>query len=111
MSDDCDWAGFYRALCERGPQLLEGIDDETRGIIALTATTDAFWSEGLQETLVEAAARNGLRAGVLAAVELWREAVLTVLSDDYAIDLDWDRVTFDAGHSVIDDLVTAATPA
>jgi len=111
VSESYEWSGFYGALCARGPRLLEGIDDEIRDIIALTAETDSFWSDGLQSALADGASRGELRSGVLAAVELWRENVLAVLSDDYAIDLDRGSVTVDAGNPVIDELVAAATPA
>ncbi|MCJ7725721.1 MAG: hypothetical protein MUP76_04960 [Acidimicrobiia bacterium] len=106
---DFDWPGFYEALCGHGPSLLEGIDDETREIISLTTETDAFWSEGLVEVLAEGAARDDLRSGVLAAVDIWRESVLTVLAEDYGIELDWDGVTVDSDHPGVDALVAAAT--
>lgn len=106
---DFDWSGFYEALCGHGPSLLEGIDEETRSIVALTAETDSFWSDGLSEVLAEGAARDDLRAGVLAAVEIWRENVLTVLADDYGIELEWGEVTIDTDHPGVDLLVAAAT--
>ncbi len=111
MTEDHDWAGFYRALCERAPRLLEGIDDETREIVALVAETDSFWSDGMEPALAEGVGRGDLRSGVLAALDLWRENVLTALSDEYATDLDWSAVTIDAGSPLIDELVRAATPA
>lgn len=106
---DYDWSGFYEALCGHGPRLLEGIDEETRTIIAITSDTDSFWSDGLLEVLADGATRDDLRGGVLAAVEIWRESVLTVMSEDYGIELDWDGVTIDTDNPSVDALVAAAS--
>jgi hypothetical protein len=111
MTEGYDWAGFYRALCDRGPRLLEGIDDETREIVVLVAETDSFWSEDMESVLAEGAGRGEMQSGVLAALEVWRENVLTALSEEYAIDLDWAVVTIDAGSPLIDELVRAAASA
>jgi len=112
MAEACDWSGFYLALCEHGPSLLLGIDEDDAEIIgAVAADTDTFWSDGLQPLLEESAADGDLRAGVLASLGLWRENVLAALSDDFAIELDWGAVTVDADNPLIDALVEAATPA
>jgi hypothetical protein len=113
MAETYDWHGFYRALCEHGPQLLLGIDgdDGAREVIELLAAdTDDFWSDGLVDLLAEGATAGDLRTGVLAALKLWRENVLMALSDDFGIELDWDAVTIDAGSQLIDHLVEAAAP-
>jgi len=111
MDETNNWPGFYAALCQHGPDLLVGIDDETREMIVESAsTTDIFWSDGLQERLVDGAADDDLRAGVLSALELWRENVLETLEADFAIELDWQTVNIDAASSLIDELVEAATP-
>jgi len=113
MAETYNWTSFYLALCKLGPRLLLGIGEEdgVREVIAMTATeTDSFWSDGLQDLLVDHAAGGDLRAGVVAALELWRENVLATLSDDFGIDLDWAAVTIDADSSLIDDLVDSATP-
>ena len=108
-----DWAGFYGALCSSSHHLLRGIDgdDDIREIISLVSDTDAFWSEGLQSLLADAAADGDLRRGVLASLDLWRENVLTVLSEDFAVDLDWGTVIIDIDSPLIEDLVRAATPS
>ncbi len=112
MSDNYDWTGFYGALCEHSHRLLQGIaDDETREIISLVAETDDFWSDGLQSLLSEAAGDGDLLRGVLDALGLWRETVLTVLSEDYAVDLDWSAVTIDVDSPLIAEMVEAATPS
>ena len=113
MAEAYDWSGFYGALCEHGPQLLLGIDEDdgVREVIAMTAAdTDDFWSDGLSDPLAEGAAAGDLRAGVLGALALWRENVLTTLSGNFGIELDWSAVTIDAESPLIDVLVKAAAP-
>ena len=113
MAETYDWAGFYGALCSHGPQLLLGADDEDGSrevIVALAATTDEFWSDGLQDVLAHSAAEGDLRTGVLATLELWRENVLTTLSESYGIELEWGAVTIDVDSPLVDQLVEAATP-
>lgn len=34
MTETYDWSSFYDALCQHGPNLLLGIDDELREMIA-----------------------------------------------------------------------------
>ena len=111
MAEDHDWSGFYEALCSQADQQLEGVDDETREIIGLVAGTDSFWSDGMQSALAEGAGSGEMRQGVLATLELWRENVLSTLSEDFGIDLDWAAVTIDPESSLIGELVRAATPA
>ena len=113
MGETYDWTGFYRALCEHGPELLVGMDehDGVREVIVMVAAdTDDFWSDGLQPLLAEGAADGDVRTGVLAALELWRENVLATLSANFGIELGWDTVTIDADSPLIGDLVEAATP-
>ncbi len=111
MPEIYDWSSFYTALCQHGPTLLLGIDDETREMILdLASTTDMFWSDGLQELLAEGAANGNLRAGVLAALDLWRENLLQVLADDFALELDWQTVRIDKNSPLINKIVEAATP-
>ena len=109
-----DWTNFYLALCRHGPRLLlidgEEGDDVREVVAAVAADSDAFWSDGLQPLLAEVSYDGDLHAGVLAALELWRENVLTVLSADFGIDLDWDDVTIDRDSPLIGVLVEAATP-
>jgi hypothetical protein len=104
-----DWASFYSMLCERGARLFTGIDEETREIIVLTATTDAFWSDGLQSVLGLRASEGQIREGVIDTIQVWRDNVITVLYD-YGIDMDWSEVVIDLDHPVIDELVEAAQP-
>jgi hypothetical protein len=112
MAETYNWSSFYDALCRHGPDLLTGIDDDLREIIAdVAATTDMFWSDGLQEQLAEGAANGNLRAGVMAAINLWRENVLETLDADFSFELNWHRVTIDAASPLVDKLVEAATPA
>ena len=112
MPEIYDWSSFNTALCQHGPNLLLGIDDETREMILdLASTTDMFWSDGLQELLAEGAANGNLRAGVMAAINLWRENVLETLDADFSFELNWHRVTIDAANPLVDKLVEAATPA
>ncbi len=110
MDDTYDWSGFYGALCDRAERLLRGIDDEDREVISLVAETDAFWSDGLQPLLAEFANDGDIRGGVLATLDLWRENVLTVLTGDFAMDLEWGAVTVDVDGPLIEELVEAATP-
>jgi hypothetical protein len=111
MAETYDWSGFYEALCRHGPSILTGIDEDLREMIeGWGSTTDMFWSEGLQELLAQGTADGDLRAGVLAAIELWRENVLQTLEADFAIELDWQAVNIDTTSPLIDDLVEVTTP-
>ena len=111
MTDTYNWSGFYKALCRHGPNLLFGMDDGMREIIEMNAaSTDMFWSEGLEACLAEGAAGGSLRDGVLSALALWRENVLDALDTNFAIELDWESVWVDEDSPLIDELVAAATP-
>ena len=105
-----NWSRFYRALCQHGPDLLLGVDEDLREFIKMSAsTTDMFWSEGLEELLAIGAGGGSLRAGVLSALELWRENVLDALDSSYGIELDWETVCIDDTSPLIDELVKAAS--
>ena len=112
MGETCNWPDFYQALCWLGPQLLRGIDDEgVVEIITMTAAdTDSFWSDDLQPLLDDGAADGDLLKGVLAALEQWRQNVLSKLSEDFCIDLDTNKVTIDVDSPLINNLVDAAVP-
>ena len=108
MPKSYDWSSFYDSLCQHGPELLLGIDDDVREIIAITAeTTDTFWSDGLQEQM-SIASEEGLRAGVLAALEVWRENVIAALDDNFGIQLDRGAVRIDPESPILTALVAAA---
>lgn len=111
MSDTYRWSRFYQLLCQQGPNLLVGIDEGTREIIEMYASsTDLFWSEGLEDCLAEGASGGSLRNGVLSALALWRENVLDALETNFAIELDWELVGLDDTSPLIDQLVAAASP-
>lgn len=113
MGEAYDWTGFYQALCEHGPHLLVGLDEDDgvrEVIVMVAADTDDFWSDGLQDLLAQGAHDGDLRAGALAALELWRENVITTLSANFGIELDWHAVAIDTDSPLIDGLVEAATP-
>ena len=106
-----NWPRFYSALCQQGPTLLLGVDEDINEIIKMSASsTDLFWSEGLEELLAEGAADGDMRAGVLSVLELWREKVFEVLETDFGIELDWELVCIDDASPLIDELVEAALP-
>jgi len=106
-----NWPRFYSVLCQQGPTLLLGVDEDLNEIIQMSAsTTDLFWSEGLEELLAAGAADGDMRAGVLSVLELWRENVLDRLDTDFGIEQDWELVTIDDTSPLIDDLVEAASP-
>ena len=108
MPKSYDWSSFYETLCQRGPDLLLGIGDDVREIIAITAeTTDTFWSEGMQEQL-SIASEEGLRAGVLAALDVWLENVIAALESDFGIQLDRRVVRVDPDSPILMALVAAA---
>lgn len=112
MSELYNWSSFYETLGQHGSKLLLGIDDNLRELIEeLGANTDIFWSDGLQEFLAEGATYGDLRAGVLLAIELWRQNALTKLDSDFGIMLDWGTVTINLTSPIIDLLVEAATPS
>jgi len=111
MTETYDWSSFYEALCNLGPKLLLGIDEDDREVIALTASsTDMFWSDGLQDLLALEASRGDMRAGVLSALNLWRENVLQTIDTDYGIELNWKTVSIDTASELIDELIEAASP-
>jgi hypothetical protein len=111
MSDTYSWSRFYGMLCRHGPNLLVGIDEGTREIIEMCASsTDMFWSEGLEECLAEGAAGGSLQGGVLSALELWRENVLDALDTNFGIEMEWELVCIDGASPLIDELVEAASP-
>jgi hypothetical protein len=106
-----NWPRFYKALGQQGPTLLLGVEEDTREIIQMSASsTDLFWSEGLEELLAAGAGDGNMRAGVLSVLELWRENVLDRLDTDFGIDLDWELVCIDHASPLIDELVKAASP-
>lgn len=108
MPKSYDWSSFYDSLCQHGPELLLGIDDEMREIIAMTAaTTDTFWSEGMQEQM-SIASEEGLRAGVLAALDAWLENVIAALDENFGIQLDRRAVRIDPDSPILMALVAAA---
>ena len=111
MSETYDWSHFYDTLCQHGPNLLLGIDDDLREMIEVAASsTDMFWSDGLQERLAEGAANRSVRDGVLSTLELWRENVLQAIDSDFGIELNWKTVSIDSASPLIDELVEAASP-
>lgn len=111
MPDTYNWSRFYQLLCRFGPKLLLGMDEGLYEIIEMNAaSTDMFWSEGLEDCLAEGAAGGSLRNGVLSALELWRENVLDALETNFAIELDWELVGLDDTSPLIDQLVEAASP-
>lgn len=110
MTESYDWSSFYNKLCNRGPNLLLGIDDDVREMIEeFASSTDMFWSDGMQELLAEKFTIGDLRAGVLSALELWRENVLQTIDTDFGIELDWQTVSIDTASPQIEELVEAAT--
>ena len=110
MTQPYDWSAFYKALCQHGPDLLVGIDEDLREVIKeLSTTTDMFWSEGLEASLAEGAASGTLREGVLMALDQWRENVLDQLDASFGISLDWDQVSVDDDSPIIDRLVDDAS--
>ena len=111
MSDTYNWPRFYKLLCRHGPNLLLGLDDGMREIIEMNAaSTDMFWSEGLEAGLAEGAAGGSLRNGALSALGLWRENVLDALDSNFGIELDWESVFIDNTSPLIDELVEADSP-
>ncbi len=111
MTEAYDWTQFYQALCHHGPHLLIGIDDEARELVEIeSSSTDMFWSDGLEDCLAEGSANGDVRAGVLSALELWRENVLDALEANFGFELDWQAVSIDADSPLIDKLVEAASP-
>lgn len=71
-----DWSRFYRALSDKGPRLLEGLDPILVELIRdIARGTDSFWSESLYETFVMSAVEGDLRQGVLDALEVWLRTV------------------------------------
>ncbi len=112
MGDPYDWPSFHEALRTSGPKLLIGLDEETREIVTIIASsTDRFWSDGLEDMLAQGALDGDLRGGVLMTLELWRENVLTALSDDFSMEFDWSAISIDAESPLVAKLVQAARPS
>jgi hypothetical protein len=111
MNHPYNWTRFYRALCQHGPDLLIGVDEDILEVIRMSSqSTDMFWSDGLEELLRMGAVDGDMRAGVLSALDVWRENVLDALESSYGIELDWEVVSIDIESPLIDDLVGAALP-
>ena len=112
MIETYDWSSFHNALRKLGPRLLIGIDNYTREMIEeFASSTDMFWSDGLQDLLVQNDPKDDLRASVLSVLGLWRENVLQTIDTNFSIELDWKTVSIDTASPLIDELVEAATPA
>jgi len=110
-SNQYNWSRFYRALCQHGPDLLIGVDEDMLEVIKMSSqSTDMFWSDGLEDLLTVGAADGDMRAGVLSALDLWRENVLDALETNYGIELDWNAVSIDQKSTLVDQLVEAASP-
>jgi len=106
-----DWSSFDETLRVIGPRILGGIDDEVRELVEwLAVSTDEFFSADLQATLVDRTDADGLRAGVVAALDVWRGNVVDPLSADFAIDLDWSSTAIDPTSPLVEELVQAARP-
>ncbi len=105
-----NWSEFFNALCQQGPDLLVGIDENLRRVIKeISTTTDMFWAESLEESLRESAAAGSLRDGVLQAVDQWRYNVMDKLDAAFSITFGRDEVTINDRSSIIDRLVDAAS--
>ncbi len=62
MNQSYNWSGFYNSLCQNGPDLLMGIDEDLREVIReIGTTTDMFWSENLEEFLARGAADDSIK--------------------------------------------------
>ena len=86
MAQPYDWSAFYNALCQHGPDLLVGIDEDLREVIKeISTTTDMYWSENLEEFLAEGAAAGSLLNGVLLALDQWRMNVVDQLDAGFGI--------------------------
>lgn len=110
MNQLYNWSGFYIGLCQHGPDLLVGIDEDLREVIKeIGMTTDMFWSENLEEFLAEGAAAHSLRDGVLLALDQWRMNVIDQLDASFGISLDMDKVSINADSPKIDLLMDAAS--
>ena len=108
MNQTYNWSGFYNKLCQVGPDLLEGIDEELREVIKeISTTTDLFWSTGLEEFLAEGAA-DSLQEGVLLSLDQWRENVIIQMEANFGISLAMDEVGINANSPLIAELIDAA---
>ena len=104
------WSSFYEALCHHGPNLLIGLDEEMRELVEIeSSSSDMFWSDGLEEMLAEGVANGDIRAGVISALELWRENVLDALETNFGFELDWQTVRVDTNSRLINELVMLAS--
>ena len=111
MNQRYHWSGFYLELCQHAPDLLVGIDEDLREVIKeISMTTDMFWSENLEEFLLEGAVAHSLREGVLLALDQWRMNVIDQLDASFGIALDVDQVSIEADSPLIAVLVAAASP-
>jgi hypothetical protein len=106
-----NWSSFYEGLCHHGPNLLIGLDEEAHELIEIeSSSSDMFWSDGLEEMLAEGVANGDIRAGVISALELWRENVLEALETNFGFELDWQTVSVDTNSQLINELVMLASP-
>jgi hypothetical protein len=110
MNQSYNWSGFYNCLCQNGPDLLLGIDEDLREVIReIGTTTDMFWSENLEGFLARGAADDSFRDGVLLAVDQWRMNVVDQMENSFGMSLDSDEVSINASSPTVDILINAAS--
>jgi len=98
-----NWSDFYNALCQHGPNLLVGIDEDLREVIKeLSPTTDMFWSEVPEASLADGSASDDLQKGVWVALDDWRFNVINQLASSFGISLDWEQVSVDDDSPIVD---------
>jgi len=109
MDDVADWSGFYLALCSIGSQAIAGLDPDDRELIdTIAGSTDEFWSGELQATFEDTAADEGIRAAVVAALEVWLRSIRSTLRANFGIGLSGSpKVTPDS--PALERLIAAAS--
>ena len=108
MTGGADWSAFYLALCSVGSRAIAGLAEDDRELIdTIAGSTDGFWSGELQATFEDAAADSGVRAAVLAALEVWLRSVRSALRTDFGVGLSGSPKV-DPRSPAIDELIAAA---
>jgi hypothetical protein len=118
MSEDMNgekynWPRFCRVLGEKGPDLLIGVEKNViESFIRNQAkSTDEFLSYDMEYVLSEAAAAGDLEEGVIAALEEWKENIISNYFDfGTGIGDGIQNMEIDLESKLIDELVEAAKP-
>ena len=109
-----NWPRFCKVLGEKGPDLLIGVEKKVIDsfIRDKAKSTDEFLSYDMEYVLSEAAAEGDLEGGVIAALEEWKENIISNYFDfGTGLGDGFQNIKIDPESEIIDELVEAAKPS